>query len=165
MKQTDPQFKLRLPSELKERLDAAASASNRSVTAEMVNRLSATFDIEEALEEVAPGCPVSQVPGLLRHMHEEHGDAVDNMEDVTRSIYAKRLEDNLDTSLMRLDLIQQLLSLLVMQNAFPDLVTEDHKAAALKLVEPLFGAGEPAELMSKIRTGVQAAAINKDFGT
>ena len=156
MKQTDPQFKLRLPSELKERLDAAASANTRSVTAEMVNRLSATFDIEEALEEVAPGCPVSQVPGLLRHMHDEHGDAVDNMEDVTRSVYAKQLEENLSLN-------QQLLAMVVMLNAFPDVVTDEHRATALRLVKSISGDGEPAEMLTTVMKLLQRSATVKNF--
>lgn len=43
MKQTDPQFKLRLPPELKEELDAAAERSKRSLNAEIVSRLQSSF--------------------------------------------------------------------------------------------------------------------------
>lgn len=40
---TDPQFKLRLPAELKKRLEDAAARANRSLTAEIVSRLESSF--------------------------------------------------------------------------------------------------------------------------
>lgn len=42
-KQTDPQFKLRLPPDLKDALEAAAQRNNRSVSAEILARLADTF--------------------------------------------------------------------------------------------------------------------------
>lgn len=44
MKREDPQFKLRLPEDLKTKLDEAAAASQRSISAEIVHRLTTTFD-------------------------------------------------------------------------------------------------------------------------
>ncbi|RWI46384.1 MAG: Arc family DNA-binding protein [Mesorhizobium sp.] len=43
-KQTDPQFKFRIPAELKERLEAAATANNRAVSAEILARLDESFN-------------------------------------------------------------------------------------------------------------------------
>ena len=43
MKQTDPQYKLRLPNELKDRVESAAKESGRSMNAEIVSRLEASF--------------------------------------------------------------------------------------------------------------------------
>ncbi|WP_370049327.1 MULTISPECIES: Arc family DNA-binding protein [Salipiger] len=43
-KQTDPQFKLRLPLDLKERIELAAHAENRSMNAEILARLNASFE-------------------------------------------------------------------------------------------------------------------------
>jgi len=40
-KQTDPQFKLRLPSELKDRLEKAAALNKRSISAEILARIGA----------------------------------------------------------------------------------------------------------------------------
>lgn len=42
-KQTDPQFKLRLPAELKEQIEQAAEENNRSMNAEIVARLESSF--------------------------------------------------------------------------------------------------------------------------
>lgn len=44
MKQTDPHFKLRLPPDLKEKIERASAASQRSMSAEIVARLAASFD-------------------------------------------------------------------------------------------------------------------------
>ena len=68
MKQTDPQYKLRLPQELKDLVEEAAKRTGRSMNAEVVARLQTTFeapllgrlsaatDIEQAvLPPAAPG--------------------------------------------------------------------------------------------------------------
>ena len=44
MKQTDPQFKLRFPPELKQRLDEAAAANQRTISAEIIHRLERSFE-------------------------------------------------------------------------------------------------------------------------
>jgi len=55
-KQTDPQFKLRLTSDLKEAIEQAAASNNRSMNAEIVDRLSASVqadsDANKAREEI-----------------------------------------------------------------------------------------------------------------
>jgi len=43
-KQTDPQYKLRLPAELKERIERAALENKRSMNAEIVHRLEESFE-------------------------------------------------------------------------------------------------------------------------
>ncbi|RWG02545.1 Arc family DNA-binding protein [Mesorhizobium sp.] len=43
-KQSDPQFKLRIPSALKDKLEQAASVNNRAISAEILARLSESFD-------------------------------------------------------------------------------------------------------------------------
>ena len=43
MKRTDPQLKLRLPSELRAKLDEAAEGMHRPVSSEIVARLEASF--------------------------------------------------------------------------------------------------------------------------
>lgn len=47
--QTDPQYKLRLPPELKEKIVASSKAHNRSMNADIVARLEQTFsDFDDA---------------------------------------------------------------------------------------------------------------------
>lgn len=49
MARNDPQVNLRMPADLKERLDAAAQENKRSLTAEVVERLESTFvELERA---------------------------------------------------------------------------------------------------------------------
>lgn len=43
MSREDPQFKLRLPAELKARIDQAAAENHRSINAELIARLESTF--------------------------------------------------------------------------------------------------------------------------
>lgn len=52
MKQTDPQFKLRLDEELKAALTAAAKQNQRTLSAEIVARLQASFDAPPSMEAV-----------------------------------------------------------------------------------------------------------------
>lgn len=51
-KQTDPQFKLRMTPEIKERIEAAAAKNNRSMNAEILRRLEDSFDDEVLTERV-----------------------------------------------------------------------------------------------------------------
>lgn len=46
MKQTDPQYKLRMPVELKALIDEAAKENHRSINAEIIARLAASFNAE-----------------------------------------------------------------------------------------------------------------------
>ncbi len=50
--QTDPQFKLRLPAELKERISALAARNNRSINAEIVNALEFQMAGEDFADEM-----------------------------------------------------------------------------------------------------------------
>jgi len=50
-KQTDPQFKLRMPAELKDEVGRAAAAGNRSLNAEIIARLEASFEAENVIAE------------------------------------------------------------------------------------------------------------------
>lgn len=45
MAQNDPHFKIRMPPDLKDRLERAAKSQNRSITAEIVSRLEDSFPI------------------------------------------------------------------------------------------------------------------------
>lgn len=65
MKQTDPQFKLRLPHELKANIEKAAADNHRSVTAEIVARLHESFTPRQPEEQETKALQ------LLRHLHEE----------------------------------------------------------------------------------------------
>ncbi|WP_413143552.1 Arc family DNA-binding protein [Burkholderia cepacia] len=52
MARDDPQINLRIPPELKERLDAASARKRRSLTAEVVARLEASFSSDDESSNV-----------------------------------------------------------------------------------------------------------------
>lgn len=52
MARDDPQVNLRIPLELKERLDAASARKRRSLTAEVVARLEASFSSDDESGDV-----------------------------------------------------------------------------------------------------------------
>ncbi|MFK4442868.1 uncharacterized protein (DUF1778 family) [Caballeronia udeis] len=54
MSRDDPQFNLRVPADLKGRLERAAAASKRSMTAEVLARLEESFDNSAGSEKAAP---------------------------------------------------------------------------------------------------------------
>lgn len=53
MKQDDPQFKLRIPPELKRQLEEAAKSNTRTLGAEIVSRLDDSFQVAARIEEQA----------------------------------------------------------------------------------------------------------------
>ena len=55
MKQTDPQYKLRLPQDLKDRIEQSSKLSGRSMNAEIVSRLQASYRAPAAADP-AMGC-------------------------------------------------------------------------------------------------------------
>ena len=64
MSRSDPQFNLRLPVELKERLSEAATSNKRSITGEIIARLEDSFEAEarKFIEETdfTEGTPVQK---------------------------------------------------------------------------------------------------------
>ena len=62
MKQSDPQFKLRIPQDLKEQLEAAAKENSRSVTAEIIHRLQ--ISLASDLLQIDDDPPMSQLDTL-----------------------------------------------------------------------------------------------------
>lgn len=76
MARTDPQLNLRLPTDLKDQLEAAAEQNNRSVTAETVARLSSSFSTEKGAAFAA-----SAFPFLLARMEMRAAEAeLDNVQ-------------------------------------------------------------------------------------
>ncbi|WP_456282740.1 Arc family DNA-binding protein [Cupriavidus sp. JZ107] len=68
MARTDPQVNLRMPADLKERLEVTARENNRSLTAEIVARLEGSFDPSS---EGAPAKEVTAILDLLRRIQAE----------------------------------------------------------------------------------------------
>lgn len=53
MSREDPQMKIRLPAELKDQIEAASKELGRSMNMEIVARLQRSFEMDQAVEQVA----------------------------------------------------------------------------------------------------------------
>jgi hypothetical protein len=62
MKRTDHQYKLRFPPELKARIEASAKENNRSMNAEIVEQLTAVYNIQSMLKDAPPEDELEQSP-------------------------------------------------------------------------------------------------------
>lgn len=68
MSREDPQFRIRLPIELKEKIEAAAKGNNRSLNAEIVFRLDASFIDDLPDDEIISA---NQALEIIEHAKEE----------------------------------------------------------------------------------------------
>ncbi|MAE21154.1 Arc family DNA-binding protein [Pseudomonas chengduensis] len=66
MSRNDPQFKLRMPLDLRARAEAAANASGRSLNAELVARLEANFISIAPPERLIPAAKARELASLSR---------------------------------------------------------------------------------------------------
>lgn len=55
MSRSDPQFNLRIPAELKLSIEEAAQRNKRSATAEIIDRLQATIELDQLMAEMRAG--------------------------------------------------------------------------------------------------------------
>jgi hypothetical protein len=62
MKRTDHQYKLRFPPELKARIEASAKENNRSMNAEIVEQLTAVYNIQSMFKDAPPEDEREQSP-------------------------------------------------------------------------------------------------------
>lgn len=75
-KQTDPQFKLRMTQEIKDAVERAAAANNRSMNAEILARLQQSIDVDGRW----PNLPPAVVEMLRRQqMTEAHRTSLDKI--------------------------------------------------------------------------------------
>lgn len=94
-KQTDPQFKLRLPANLKDRVEEAAGANNRSMNAEIVARLESSFERHPAAEDLAQAWEVAedlrqQLKSRLDHINDVVRDYEARYENLTNELQERR---------------------------------------------------------------------------
>jgi hypothetical protein len=68
-KQTDPQFKLRMPQKLKDDLERAVEISGRSLNAEIVWRLELSFEIDDVASK--PAAQAQALAPLLQAVDKE----------------------------------------------------------------------------------------------
>lgn len=66
MSREDPQFKLRMPAELRAQADQAAKSSGRSLNAELVARIETSFISESGAEKLIPAARARELALMAR---------------------------------------------------------------------------------------------------
>lgn len=115
MSRSHPQVNFRIPPELKEKLEAAAMENKRSVTAELVARLEDTFLIEEAIQTIAPGMPLSEAGQLIVDLNEEREAAATELQELAMAAHTKQLNEYFSYSEARLDKIESRIEYMIEQ--------------------------------------------------
>lgn len=67
MSREDPQFKLRMPAQLRDQAEQSAKASGRSLNAEIVTRLEASFVMENTSNELMPASRAKELALMARN--------------------------------------------------------------------------------------------------
>ena len=98
MARNDPQVNLRLPAELKEALAQSATGNRRTLTADIVNRLMASFDPNGSSQPLPPPAPLPlYVQQAVKDDMAIYGGTVD--ESLTRLVRAGQAEGGLQINL------------------------------------------------------------------
>lgn len=108
-------FALRMHPDLRAAIDAAAKANRRSLNAEITARLEASIDIEGALGQIAPGCPITEVGQLILDLATEREEAVENLHQFNLEVHAKELNQRFAYSEARLDKIESRIEYMIEQ--------------------------------------------------
>lgn len=110
MSRENPQAKIRFPEELKAAIDAAAIANKRSINAEVIDRLQATFDIDEAMQIGHRGANYSHAAGALQQLEQDLSEMQEELESMTQSGYADEMHKLLKSIQVRQEEDRLLLS-------------------------------------------------------
>ncbi|SFC84748.1 Arc-like DNA binding domain-containing protein [Pseudomonas citronellolis] len=107
MSRIDPQFNLRIPADLKSRVEEAAKLNKRSATAEIIARLEETFEIEGTFERIAPGASISGTAGLLEDMHNQLEQREDEARFDAMAANAESIESHIKSTDRRMTAIEK----------------------------------------------------------
>ena len=77
MARSDPQLNIRIPLELKERVELAAKESGRSVTSEILKRLEASLAVGEGLEALTKE-QATLVNGMIAQLKQANSEKAEN---------------------------------------------------------------------------------------
>src|SRR5690554_6865851 len=105
----------RLPYSLFEKLKESADAGKRSLNAELVARLEDTFLIEEAIQTIAPGMPLSEAGHLIVDLNEEREAAATELQELAMAAHTKQLNEYFSYSEARLDKIESRIEYMIEQ--------------------------------------------------
>ena len=108
-------FGLRLQPDLKAKIEAAAANNRRSINAEISARLEATFAIDEALDEIAPGAPIYEAAPIILDLAKERDEAYEALHDLNIEVHSKALLEQFSYNTARLDKIESRIEYLIEQ--------------------------------------------------
>lgn len=108
-------FALRMPPDLRGKVDQAAKEVRRSLNAEIIARLEATFLIEEALTFMASGCPLHEVGQMLIDLAQERSEAMDDLQQLNLEVHARDLRKQLSHTDDRLDKLESRIEYMIDQ--------------------------------------------------
>lgn len=108
-------YPLRMSPSLREQLELLASDSKRSLNAEITARLEASLDVEAALTQIAPGCPITEAAQLILDLAAEREEAVENLHQFNLEVHAKELNQRFAYSEARLDKIESRIEYMIEQ--------------------------------------------------
>lgn len=150
MSRENPQAKIRFPEELKAAIDAAAIANKRSINAEVIDRLQASFDIDEAMQVGHPGADYSHAAGALLQLEKDIAEKQEEIDGLTQSGYA----DDMHNLLRSIQLSQQENRLLLSAIALMGVPKDQDESLAAFARQVLADAPEAQEV--KFPQGVHA---------
>lgn len=96
MDRTDPQFKLRIPAELKNQLEIKAGESVRSLSSEILKRLEVTLELDEVLA-ISGG--VIHAAGVISNLIKENQELKserDEFRSLVNGDFSKLLDERID---------------------------------------------------------------------
>lgn len=108
-------FGLRLQPSLKAKLEEAAASNKRSLNAEITARLEDTLLIEEAIQTIAPGMPLSETGQLITDLNEEREAAATELQELAMAAQTKKLNEYFSYSEARLDKIESRIDYMIDQ--------------------------------------------------
>ena len=104
-----------MPAELRASIEAAAKSGKRSLNAEIIARLQETVDLEEVIQIVAPGAPVTGTHGLLQDMHNQIEELLDENQELQYSGQSQALAEHLSFNTQMLEKIESRIEYLIDQ--------------------------------------------------
>lgn len=157
-----PPYSLRMPVDIREKLEDSASQGKRSLNAEIVARLEETFEIEEVLATIAPGAPVYGTAGLLSDMDDQL--RAQNQENLDHAVATASAE--ITGTLSKLEFLPYLTGVLALQSAYPETITEHQRQRLVRVVAQMIGSDsiDPGEIMKTIAERLISSTLENDLG-
>jgi len=108
-------FALRMPPEIRTKIDQAAKENRRSLNAEIISRIEATISIEQMLKHMGATTPLHEVGEMLLDLAHERSEAVDDLHQMNLEVHARELRDQLSSTDARLDKIESRIEYMIEQ--------------------------------------------------